>query len=272
MKHNERISHKWIYAKEKESYSFSSYKVKFYGNSFYSYSTKLATIDRVNKVILIDLETAKRSNTSNSHYRTLLVAIPKDYKVFEWNWSQEPLDYYLEKLDKLISLEAKARTKSYVSHITKILKEALSYSSVFKLDKKSNQYKSLLKLQSNIDNLKSYAKIRQVDIDKRNEEIKQEEDKAKQNQLDKFTGGGVPYNSNYKGVYLKVVGDNLITSNSVKVNLAEAKLLYKLYSSGKNIIGKTLDQYTILNTNKKEVTIGCTVIGSNELKRILSDK
>ena len=102
---------------------------------------------------------------------------------------------------------------------------------------------------------------------------------AKQKNLDSFLGqkynpkdkSTVKFDPNYNSVYLKIKGDEIFTSNSIRVPLKESLALYRRYLDGKNILGISLNHYSVVKSSKESVTIGCTTISAFELNRVLGN-
>ena len=284
MSKNEEICHKFIYAKEVESYNFPSYNVSFNGNKIYSYRSVLAYIDREAKTLVVEDRIANYSNTSRKHFNCLMSATPSYYNVFRTDTSN-PLGFYIDKINELLIKQSKARKSDYTREIRAYINEAFAYTRFFKQDKRSADYKAILNLYNNIDDLAAQT---QATLDYQEEEAKRQKaekakrDKKNQEAKDKYlanfllddeSGAIKPkkYDPNYNSVYLKKVGDLLYTTNSIRVIFNSALALWKLYISGKDIIGLKLEQYTVVKSSKDSVTIGCTTISKKELERLFKN-
>ena len=284
MSKNEEICHKFIYAKEGESYDYASYKMSFHGKKIYSYNSVLAYIDREAKTLVVEDSIANYSNTSRKHFNCLMSATPSYYNVFKTDASN-PLGFYIKNINNLLTLQAKARKRDYTREIRSYIKEAYLYTTFFKQDKRSAGYKAIMTFNNNIDDLAAQT---QAALDYQTEEAKrQKAEKAKRDKIyqesrnkilmnflsDDESGAIKPkkYDPNYNSVYLKKVGDLLYTTNSIKVNFNSALALWKRYMSGKDIIGLKLEQYTVVKSSKDSVTIGCTTISNKEMSRIFKN-
>ena len=281
---NEEICHKFIYAKEEESYDYASYKMSFHGKKIYSYNSVLAYIDREAKTLVVEDGIANYSNTSRKHFNCLMSATPGYYNVFKTDTSN-PLGFYINEINNLLTLQAKARKRDYTRKIRSYIKEAYLYTTFFKQDKRSSDYKTILNFYNNIDDLAAQT---QAVLDYQAEEVKrQKAEKAKRDKknqesrnknlasfLSNDESGAIKpkkYDPNYNSVYLKKVGDLLYTTNSIKVNFPQALALWKRYMSGKDIVGLKLEQYTVVKSSQDSVTIGCTTISNKELSRIFKN-
>lgn len=280
MSKNEKICHKFIYAKEGESYDYASYKMSFHGKKIYSYDSVLAYIDREAKTLVVEDGIANYSNTSGKHFGCLMSATPGYYNVFRTDTS-DPLGFYIDKINNILVMQSKARKRDYTREIRSYIKEAYLYTTFFKQDKRSADYKTILNFYNNIDDLADQTqaaldyqakeakrqKAEKARIDKKYQESR---NKNLMNFLSDDESGAIKpkkYDPNYNSVYLKKVGDLLYTTNSIKVNFNSALALWKRYMSGKDIIGLKLEQYTVVKSSKDSVTIGCTTISNKEMER-----
>lgn len=274
MNKTEAIPHKWVYADEGDSYDYNSYNMSFYDTKLYSYNSVLARMDRINDVICIDLSIANYSHTSGRHHRYLLGAIPRHrFTVFTFPFHESDVPaWYLGQCMDLLDKQSRARKRDYTSEVVSYLNEVWKYMSIYGIDKRTAVYHNLSRLYHNQhDMLAQVADV--IEADKKAKlKAKRKHDKqmqkSRQDRLDKFTGGGVKFDPDYDGVYLKVDGDKLRTTNSICVDLKPAQLLYDRWSTGKNILGAQLSHYTVVKSTNKSVTIGCTTIGAQELHRI----
>ena len=284
MSKNQEICHKFIYAKEGESYNYASYNMSFYGKKIYSYNSVLAYIDREAKTLVVEDSIANYSNTSRKHFNCLISATPGYYNVFRTDTSN-PLCFYIDKINNLLAMQAKARKIDYTRESRRYIKEAYLYTTYFKQDKRSAYYKAIMTFYNNIDDFAAQTqaaldyqaeeakrqKAEKARIDKKNQEAK---DKYLANFLSNDESGAIKpkkYDPNYNSVYLKKVGDLLYTTNSIKVNFNSALALWKRYMSGEDIIGLKLEQYTVVKSSKDSVTIGCTTISNKEMSRIFKN-
>ena len=281
---NEEICHKFIYANKDESYDYASYKMSFHGRKLYSYNSVLAYIDREAKTLVVEDGIANYSNTSRKHFGCLMSATPSYYNVFRTDTSN-PLGFYIDKINNLLTIQARARKRDYTREIRAYINEAYKYTTFFKQDKRSSNYKTILNFYNNIDDLAAQT---QAALDYQTEEAKrQKAEKAKRDKknqeynnrnleffLSNDESGAIKptkFDPNYNSVYLKKVGDTLYTTNSIRVNFNSALALWKRYISGKDIIGLKLEQYTVVKSSKDSVTIGCTTISNKEMSRIFKN-
>ena len=279
---NEVVAHRFIYG-EKTSAKGSNFSFEY--NRLYSYYSILAKIDREKKIVYIDSNVSGYSHSSQKHTNHLHRAIPGNYSVFEWDFSDDFIACKRNEIFKLIDMESRARKVSYLPQIKRIIDNVNKYIEVHEIKKLSKEVKAHLKdIESiDIDNLiESSAEVIKRDKE-RLLKIKKLEDKKKQesrqNTLDRFLGqvynksnkSTIKYDPNYNSVYLKVDGESIKTTNSIVVPLRESLALYRAYLSGKNIHGLNLGNYSVVKSSKDSVTIGCTTISAFELNRVLGN-
>ena len=270
---NSQVAHHFIYdSSEAKGSNFSCINGRLY-----SYSSIMATIDREKKIILIDQSISTYSNSSQKHRNHLLRAIPSNYSVFEWHWTDGSFietQYYV--LLNLLDKQSRARVYDYSNQIAKIIDLCNEYVELFQ-EKVSAEDHILFDQINTIDihelllssqHLVEANKARLLALKIKEQEKHKE---ARQKELNKFLGhSNVTYDPNYNSVYLKVIEDKLYTSNSITVNVMEAITLYKAYLAGKNILNARLGHYVVGKVSKESVTIGCTTISAIELNRVLS--
>lgn len=254
-----------------ESWSNNSSNMSFGSRKLYSYSSVLAK--NISGAIHIDTRIANYSNSSQKQANHLRRAISPYIDTFEYDFSAESAPHwYMEQILFLLDKQSRARTRDYISTVLNYLDEALLYMSTYNWDRRTAVYKQLVNLNDNRDDM--LAQVADViEADKKAKlRAKRKHDKqmqqSRQTRLDKFTGGGVVFDPDYNGVYLKRDGDKLHTTNSVTVDFASAKLLYWHWFKGTSIVGTQLEHYTVVKSTSKSVQIGCTTIGAHELHRI----
>ena len=279
---NEVVAHKFIYG-EKTSAKGSNFSFEY--DKLYSYNSILAKINREENIIYIDSRIAGYSNSSRKHANFLHRAIPGYYSVFEWDFSEDFITFKRNEIFKLIDMESRARKVSYLPQIKRIIDNVNKYIEVHEIKKLSKESKVHLKdIKSiDIDNLiESSSEVIKKDQERLLKAKKLEDKKrqdSRQNNLDKFLGqvynksdkSTVKFDPNYNSVYLKINGDEIFTSNSIRVPLKESLVLYRRYLDGKNILGINLGHYSVVKSSKESVTIGCTTISAFELNRVLGN-
>ena len=278
---NESVAHNWVYGDKSISYRGSNFS--YDGSKLYSYTSLLAKIDRSKKIVYVNSRIAGYSNTSRKHANHMHRAIPSNYDIFEWDFSNNIYEERLEKILKLIDMQSRARSRDYSLEIKKLILNTKKYSEIH--TSMERREKKILKeiLSVDIDNIIESSK----ELIKRDKERKEKEKKAenkkfqesRQRNLDFFLGqkydpkdkSTVKFDPNYNSVYLKINGDEIFTSNYIRVPLDKSLVLYRRYLDGKNILGINLGHYSVVKSSKESVTIGCTTISAFELNRVLGN-
>ena len=267
-------------------------------DKIWTYNVTLAMKDDELKKVLINGQTY--SNTSDEHLRQVTSACP--YRGSPFIYLYHGLDYLsledevqsaIRKVDTILKKQLRARSRYYLDEIPLIVdnierlqsylknKDRVHYKynkPLRKNHKLLNKLRKLAETGKNLESVKDYTSI--IEAQKR----KAERDRKKlfKAQLDMATKRHLEWYSDsetiptkltqdFIGVYLKIVGDTLHTSNRVSVPLKGAKLLYKRWVSGKDIKGLTLGVYTVVSATKSKVQIGCTTINAEELHKVLGD-
>ncbi len=262
---SDRIAHRWVYAKEGESYDFNSYNTSYTYDRFYSYRSVLAK--RVDEnTIIIDKNVAHYSNTSRDHYGSLLSAIPNNINVLTFPFNENPIDYYFNELTYLYTKQKRARVANYFRQINELRAEATNYIKVSKLDNRKKEVRKLRELIDNneLDGIEEKLAVAQnIANTKRVEKARE----LAQVRLNSFLGRDDIKWEQGK-VYMKIDGDKLKLSNQITVSLRESIALYKRWIAGKPILGIKFDQYTILRASEESFTAGCTTLTRIECDRI----
>ena len=277
---NESVAHNWVYGDKSISRGSN---FSYDGRRLYSYDSLLAKIDRSKKIVYVNSEIAGYSNSSRKHANHMHRAIPSSYDIFEWDFANNIYEERLEKILKLLDMQSRARSRDYSLEIKKLILNTKKYSEIHVSMEKRE--KKILKeiLSIDIDNIIESSK----ELIKRDKERKEKEKKAenkkfqetRQKNLDSFLGqkynpkdkSTVKFDPNYNSVYLKINGDEIFTSNSIRVPLDKSLVLYRRYLDGKNILGINLGHYSVVKSSKESVTIGCTTISAFELNRVLGN-
>lgn len=244
---NESVAHNWVYG-DKSISRGSHFSCD--GSRLYSYHSLLAKIDREKKIVYVNSRIAGYSNSSRKHANHMHRAIPSFYEIFEWDFGNNIYEERLDKILKLLDMQSRARSRDYSLEIKKLILNTKKYSEIHPLKDKDD--KKILKeiLSIDIDNIiESSKELIKRDKERKEKERKAENKKyqeARQKNLDSFLGQKynpkdkltVKFDPNYNSVYLKINGDEIFTSNSIRVPLKESLVLYRRYLDGKNILNK----------------------------------
>jgi hypothetical protein len=75
------------------------------------------------------------------------------------------------------------------------------------------------------------------------------------------------YKNKYSEDFLRISGDEIETSQGIKVSISEAKILYKAILSGQDIKGFKIGYYTVISINGV-LTIGCHKINMSSVHNV----
>ena len=277
---NESVAHNWVYG-DKSISRGSNFSCD--GSRLYSYHSLLAKIDRDKKIVYVNSRISGYSNSSRKQASHMYRAIPSFYEIFEWDFGNNIYEERLDKILKLLDMQSRARSRDYSLEIKKLILNTKKYSEIHPLENKDD--KKILKeiLSIDIDNIiESSKELIKRDKERKEKELKAQNKKyqeSRQKNLDSFLEqkydrkdkSTVKFDPNYNSVYLKIKGDEIFTSNSIRVPLKESLVLYRRYLDGKNILGISLNHYSVVKSSKESVTIGCTTISAFELNRVLGN-
>ena len=278
---NESVAHKWVYDDGRNSEAGGS-NFSYRYDRLYSYNSVLAKIDRQEKVVLVDENISGYSNSSRKHANHMHRAIPSYYKIIEYPFDAEPFEYYYHKIMECIKLQKRARVTDYSYQIKKYINQANNLAEYKKA--KSNKFLKMINkidvdkiIESSADLIKKY----QENLDKKKKLEDKKNQESRQKRLDSFLDqkydpknkNTIKYNPKQIGVYIKhnEERNSIQTSNSIEVPAPQSLIMYKMYLKDPElIIGKKLENFTVIEAKKDYVKIGCTTISAKELERVLS--
>jgi hypothetical protein len=273
---NREVAHNFAYGLNANGSNFYS---KEDGTLLYSYSSLLAR--KFGSLILVDEGTATYSITSQKHHSNFLhacnhwdiiyVSELDKYSNLDSFLDQKELLIVVNELIRLSKLQLRARTRDYSYEIESQITKGNYILEYGKIDKRKQSYKMFIDFKNGVNTEELIQKS--IEEEKaRNKKIAKEKFESNKKRFEDFTGVKCPYKAEeLQYNWLKIEGDKLKTNSWVTVPLNEALLLYKAYKSGRDIVGKKIDYYTVLKANKKEVKIGCHNILTKELDRVLGE-
>lgn len=88
-----------------------------------------------------------------------------------------------------------------------------------------------------------------------------------QAELDKWKAGESSQRY-FSSTALRISGDKVETSRGAEVPTIEARMLYRMLKSGKDIVGCRVGYFTVSQVTETDVHIGCHVIPMTEVERI----
>jgi hypothetical protein len=261
-----------IFAQQTQSEGRSS-NCFFEGTKLYSYGRHylLAEFITPNDVIISN---RRYSSTTSKHISRAWQALNhyNRYEVYQANLTPaELIDHYTYQINQFLILAAKAKTKKddYLARAVHEYKECFNYFKVKNILRYNKKYLSVMKkLITNID----LDKVKRI-IEKEKQRIaKIEAFKLKSNEekIALWIAGKSDYFPSGDGVFLRIKNDSVQTSQNASVPLKEAKFLYSLIKSKRDIIGHRIDNFTVISYTDDVLKIGCHSIPQSEIDRISS--
>lgn len=276
---NATVAHKFAYGEVGRGSNFEST-----GISLYSYDSVLAR--KFGKLIVVSKEIATYSVTSRKHSVHLQRAIRGMDTVWVevLNRNSEITDMFtdfelqekLQVIQELLTKESKARTTSYFFQLNQELHDV---NLMVKYNPSLQDSPTLAKIRETLseDKLEAIAKARDTKFQQSQEKREERWRKEKAKQLEQIKQKAISFGVNINAYtdrellnydWIKIVGDKVLTSQGISVNLDDSKLLYKLLSSNVDIVGKKIGMYEIREVNDNFIKIGCHYIPRLELNRV----
>ena len=288
---NTQVGHSFVYGDNGKGSNFESSN-----GTLWSYGSVLAI--KKGDWIIISNHISNYSSTSQRHASHLSRAI--GYGTHQATYTAtvyygEPKDFYykdsvkqnmlgelksaIEFINEMLLKQSRARSAYYFDTIESRIENTIKLIELFGVDKRSSLFKEFKNL-SDIENLKENY----VDLIKEFGEREKKKAKALIEKrharlvetLMQKTGMTASVIDTYTKTelatydFIWIDGEQLCTTQSLCVNLREARILYKLLVAGKDIIGRKIGYYTIISHNSKSVKIGCHTILVKELERVLA--
>lgn len=244
----------------------SSGSMYFYKNKIYSYGSHYLLghfLD--NDTILINDK--GYSNTTSKHISLLQDATRNRKQYFitqtEYKTVNESIKDYLNKLTR-----ATKKKQYYLSQIDSTLKMYFDYLEYTKQKTKFSKFKEhretvriANKFYNDFDNLKETIKEANLKASiKAKKEIVQKLKDWKNNKIDWFIN-----KTNFD--YLRINGENIETSQNVKISIIEAKRVLNLIEA-KKVIGERIDNRFTVTSFNSFLKVGCHNISLNEINYI----
>ena len=238
----------------------------FYNNRIYSYGSHYLLAEFLdNNTIMINDK--GYSSTTGKHI-SLITSATRDKKQYfitktDYKIVNQNIKEYLNKLVK-----ARKTKEFYLSQIDNTLKMYFEYLEYTKQKTKFNSYKEhretlriANKFYNDFDNLKETIKEANLKASiKAKKEIVQKLKDWKNNKINWFRN-----KTNLD--YLRINGENIETSQNVKISISEAKRVLKLIEA-KKVIGQRIDNRFTVTSFNKLLKVGCHNIPLKEINYI----
>ena len=238
----------------------------FYNNKIYSYGSHYLLGEFIdNRTIVIN---NKGYSNSTSKHIYLLIDATRDKKQYyttktDYKIVNQNIKEYLNKL-----VRARKTKEYYLNKIDTTLKMYFDYLEYTKQKTKFNSYKEhretlriANKFYNDFDNLKETIKEANLKASiKAKKEIVQKLKDWKSNKINWFRN-----KTNLD--YLRVNGENIETSQNVKIPISEAKRVLKLIEA-KKVIGQRIDNRFTVTSFNNFLKVGCHNISIKEINYI----
>jgi len=262
---NQEIVH--VFAQQSQN-SGRSNSMFFEGNKIYSYGYHYLLGKFIDSQTIL-INDKGYSSTTGKHI-SLLSSATSHLRQFYTCYSD--INTVHETIQEDLKKMSTARTKQavYLSSIYsnyKNLKDYLDYTKTKLSQEEKEKYKEIKKIIKKIDNDKD-AILSEVAI---KEKAKREREKAKlQEQLKEWKAHNITNVYGLSNSYLRMSQDgaNVETSKGVKIKVDDARLLYKLIESGRDIVGYKINYYTVIGIKDNILKVGCHNIPMNEVQTI----
>lgn len=240
--------------------------IYFYDNKIYSYGSHYLLGEFIDSETII-INDNGYSNSTAKHISLLISATRNKKQFFTTKiYTSIVLDnvnYWLKKLTK-----ARQRKQYYLNEIDSTLKMYFDYLECTKQKtkyKSSPKHRKVLKLYkdfyNNFENLEQQVKEQQ-----KKQAIKDK--KAVQKKLKEWKENKINWLSNHTNKdYLRLKGDNIETSQGVKIPITEAKRILKLIEL-KKVIGQKIDNRFVVTSFNDFLKVGCHNIPLTEINYI----
>lgn len=238
----------------------------FYNNKVYSYGSHYLLAEFLDSQTVL-INDKGYSTTTGKHISLITSATRnrKQYFVTKTHYSivNQNIKEYLNKLVK-----ARKTKEFYLSQIDSTLKMYFEYLEYTKQKTKFNKYKEhretlriANKFYNDFDNLKETIKEANLkESIKAKKEIVQKLKDWKNNKIDWFIN-----KTNFD--YLRINGENIETSQNVKISIREAKRVLNLIEA-KKVIGQKIDNRFTVTSFNNFLKVGCHNISIKEINYI----
>lgn len=257
-----------LFSQQVQHYAASSSRnIYFYDNKIYSYGSHYLLGEFIDKETIL-INDKGFSVTTSKHISSLNFAT-RQYKQFYT--TQTNLDNVLSSFKELFGKWVKARKplkySSEINYTFDKLNEFIEYTN--KKCKRDKRYIEIKKIHKAVNN----NDIKELEIYRKNkaknERLKlKKEFTSKLKEFNNYKINSIRLKNNDKD-YLRVsqCGDFVETTQNVKIEIKEAKTLYKMILAGKDIKGYKIGYYTVIGLNGV-LKIGCHNIDTNSMHEI----
>lgn len=265
---NDDLAHQW--ATQREESGHGSH-FSFRGTKLYSYNTQIAEIKNGCALFCwgnYSVTTATQKNKAieaTSHYKQMFVEsfdIPRES-------NKNVLRYISEIEDKLRAIPRARNKDERGAEALELVNGVETYISVFGFDLKKLPKAEREKLAgwlADKDGIISPANLQAMkEAEQRRKEA---EDKKNAKKIKQWQRGEISsVQSNEILLRKHANGEDIETSKGARVDLKAARVLFAMWSSGRDVVGQMLNHYQISAANQNRVVINCHVLNRKEILR-----
>lgn len=283
------LTHHWVYNNDhSECYGNRMFSEN---NKIYSYGYHYLMAQKVKDkhgttVYILNSDTYSKMTTKQM--RTVVKAIPQSSKIFYTSGAHlsppNNIEELINEIEFYCDKEARAISIDYVPDITIALSNLITYTNSFKLDRRkfTKHLKYLLTLNADELSKESLETLIITVTGIRNDRVRIARKAKKKNDkkvVERYNQNlkewlnfdknyiNLPFGYNFE-IRLRYNPNTMMieTSNSAELSVRYAKILHTLVSSGKNVIGTKLGDFTVISVGDS-YTIGCTLL----TKKVMND-
>lgn len=255
-----------VFAQRSQSEGRSS-NVFFYGDKIYSYGYHylLAEFKEIKGETCIWINDKGYSSTTSKHISEV------DYGTRQYKqYLASDVDFnlvYDNIKENYASLLKARKPEKYIPVIISKFESLINYPLFDKKLKTTEKFKEIQKIYKSISKPELLAKAKETQKARELKAKKIADEKLKVN-LEKFENYELDYIKNDEDfLRISLDGTRIETSQSVKVAVDDAKLLYKMIKSGRDIKGHRISNYTVISING-HLKIGCHNINMDSVRKV----
>jgi len=255
-----------IFAQRSQSEGRSS-NVFFYGDKIYSYGYHylLAEFKKIKGETCIWINDEGYSSTTSKHIWEVDCAT-RQYK--QYLASNVDFNLVYDSIKENYALLIKARKQEkYIPIIISKFESLTNYPLFDKKLKTTDEFKEIQKIYKSVSSPELLAKAKEAQRVRELKAKKAAQVKLKKD-LEKFENYEIDYIKNDED-FLRISqdGTRIETSQSVKVAVDDAKLLYTMIKAGRDIKGHRISNYTVISING-HLKIGCHNINMDSVRKV----
>lgn len=255
-----------VFAQRSQEEGRSS-NVFFYGDRIYSYGYHylLAEFKDIKGETCIWIDDSGYSVTTAKHIREVTQATRQYKQYFATDTS---IDLVRGSIRASYALLLKARKpENYIPSIISKFESLINYPLFDKKLKTTEKFKEIQKIYKSVSRPELLAKAKEAQKAKELKAKKAAEAKLKVD-LEKFEKYEIDYIKNDEDfLRISLDGTRVETSQSVKVAVDDAKLLYTMIKAGRDIKGHRISNYTVISING-HLKIGCHNINMDSVRKV----